>query len=75
MKGRINKTGTLSIFRCDEWREQGCPFHKHVRHCGDWCPLFGEPKSYVGGYAEWEISICHNKTLYLDEFEDLRPEV
>ena len=55
MKGKISIDGFLSIMRVVDYELQVCPFTNRVTDkedsfpCGDWCPLFGEPKTDSGG--------------------------
>jgi len=48
MKIKIDKNGILSIWRKNQWKQQGCRFAGIYSKgggwfCGDTCPLFGEP--------------------------------
>ena len=47
MKAKIDKSGRLLIERAGNMVAQCCPFDSSDGgyECGDWCPLFGEPKS------------------------------
>jgi len=40
MKGKIDKTGNLHIWRGKAWKLQDCP---HGDTCGDHCACFDEP--------------------------------
>jgi hypothetical protein len=84
MKGKIDKYGFLNIFRKDDYKVCDCPYstaNDNVMHCGDWCPLFGEPweeERFVDdGFQDTvktgrtEIELC-KRDLQFDEFEDER---
>lgn len=55
MKGKIDSRGFLHIYRGDSnpklYQNQVCPFsftnNGNAKHCGQWCPHFGEPKKDV----------------------------
>jgi len=70
VKGKICKNGWLSI----EGRgctAMFCPLSVSECRCGDWCPLFGEPKtSHVSKFTS--LIICQNRTLTFTEFVDER---
>ncbi len=55
MKIKIEADGLLSIERVGHWRKQKCPYRDNGTHCGDWCPLFGEPHEYDGRQA---LNLC-----------------
>jgi len=77
MQGTINKFGFLKIQRGQGLTIQQCPF-RASSYCGDWCPLFGEPRydQAVPAYSQTRnpchITICHNRILELDNFTDER---
>lgn len=62
---RIDINGHLFLRRGEvPWKQQFCPFH-HNWGCGDWCPLFEEPKNIPvpnQGY-DWKLVLC--KTAHL----------
>ncbi len=76
-KGMIDASGNLSIDRAGEMKEQYCPFDPTILdeeqsesvHCGDWCPLFGEP-CYVTS-DNTSIEICR-RILGFEVFKDMR---
>jgi len=74
MQGEINEAGNLRIERRGQWHTQYCPFFRESLEtptpCGDWCPHFGEPETFLGGSTR--IQICHTKTLYFTAFADER---
>ena len=79
MKGKIDSNGWLRIERGGKERLQECPYtqktfqvnNRTMREpCGDWCPLFGEPKWEIDGKSAI-IEVCH-RTLFFDEFTDER---
>ena len=83
LKGKISETGDLSIERAGKLKPQGCPTQEE-NYCGDWCPLFGEPKvsRWMGSPnpdaagrennpKHWDIKLC-KRTLYFDELIDER---
>ena len=68
MKGKINRSGQLSLLRGGYEKTQVCP-HDASRYCGDWCPRFGEPQhTFAGGYV---LCIC-TAELRFDDFTDER---
>ncbi len=77
MKGKINKGGLLSIERVGKLKDQICIFDSDPltgsAHCGDWCPLFGEPTVVPSGFFPEKIFllICDGSAL---EFTELRDE-
>ena len=48
MKGKINSYGNLLIERAGKMKPQICPAgfdeNRLPAFCGNWCPLFGEPR-------------------------------
>lgn len=88
MEGKIDSKGWLQIQRPSGVKGQFCPVYGDSLHCGDWCPLFGEPISQRigepamishgvahGGYGftgKTELQICQNRTLVFDKFTDER---
>ena len=84
MKGKIDKGGNLLIERANQMKLQGCPVDTEDSYCGDWCPLFEEPKisQWMGSPdpdapnrakdpRPWDVRIC-KKTIFLDELVDER---
>ena len=71
MKGKIGRKGALFIGRPgnEEFSTQYCPYNADDAACGDWCPLFMEPKEKHTGQTE--LKIC-KATWYFDEFTDER---
>ncbi len=77
MKGKIDNNGWLRIERGGKEKLQECPFMQRafqvndvsIAPCGDWCPLFGEPKWEIDNKAAI-IEICQGNRLYFDEFTD-----
>ena len=73
-------SGWLFIERAGKMKAQECPFAEDRdvidgirirRNCGDWCPLFGEPK-HIESVGEltgrkvdcgWELEICQGRAL------------
>ncbi len=85
MKGRITEQGILGISRRGTENIQECPYRSSTEDpfpCGDWCPLFGEPRTVVVNY-DTNGEITEYSTTYLrlcradiqfDEFVDEREE-
>jgi hypothetical protein len=77
MKGIIDICGELSIVRGNRERASFCPHTESSERCGDWCPLFGEPKLHYAdelhGYTTY-LMLCH-RTLEFDELIDERTNV
>ena len=49
MNAKIDESGYLLIARPTRLNPQYCPYNPDPetdRHCGDWCPLFGEPEYF-----------------------------
>jgi len=66
MKIKIRKDGFLEIERAGKIKSQFCAVSRLTSRCGDWCPLFGEPKrqSYrEGREVEDCIHICGSRIL------------
>ena len=83
MKIKIDADGFLHIWRGGEFKTQVCPHNRMValgedwdtneyiekfRICGDWCPLFGEPKP--GDF--FVLELC--KKQYVVEKKDFTDE-
>ena len=46
MNVKINERGFLYVERVGAWNGQYCPYGRiDESQCGDWCPLFGEPRA------------------------------
>jgi len=90
MKGKIDSNGWLRIDRGGKERLQECPFMQRafevndiaIAPCGDWCPLFGEPKTVklntlhkADMKEETALVICHGKCLVFDQLTDDRPRL
>jgi len=78
MKIKINKDGYLLIKRGKDFSPQFCPRQAGYIYCGDWCPLFGEPKIFKDPNTK-ELKICLplcEKLLECNQntFEDQRPK-
>ena len=76
MKIKIDKTGFLYIERGTEFISQYCPFQEEFG-CGQWCPMFNEPREKLNKKGEKIISleICRNTfTVKEDKFIDERGE-
>ena len=59
MKIRIDNNGWLSVERAGKFKDQKCPHDQdNLVHCGDWCPLFGEPHNWETGSQA--INLCMN---------------
>ena len=81
MKGKIDENGNLYIERGASLKIQFCPFVTDKSYkvenkllpvpCGDWCPLFGEPKLEDGTNSAI-LDLCNHKQLFFDEFVDER---
>ena len=69
-KGFLNTEGLLTIERGGTMRKQYCPYDEQGRECGDWCPLFDEPREVSG--SQTNITICNNATLSFHSFVDNR---
>jgi len=73
MKALINEYGTLYLEKKGKLIPMICPFKN--RECGDWCPLFSEPKPVMFIDKDkpclWELSLCL-KTYRITEFIDRR---
>jgi len=78
MEGKIDKNGKLKIKRGKEYKDQKCPYDirsEQVYICGDHCPQFGEPKNMIGSMGKFTaLSICQNRILEFEQFEDERGE-
>lgn len=74
MKGKINNSGNLIIYRKGIPAEQYCRIGESGSYyCGDDCPLFHEPEksgNFAGRQTTY-LQLCHTK-LEFDEFEDER---
>lgn len=66
MKGKIGKDGVLHIERAGVMKLQWCP--QSGGHCGDWCPLFGEPEKHP---KYTYLILCH-RMIEFAEFTDER---
>jgi len=66
----INENGILYIERAGVLQEQNCPFN--AMHCGDHCPLFGEPERY--DRQPDNIGLCHGRVL-VGVITDERPRL
>lgn len=77
MKGKLNEFGNLSIERAGKLKLQLCPGGEGEASaaCGDWCPLFLEPKNLqvAKSQEKWVLDLCMN-TVIFDEFIDERKE-
>lgn len=68
MNIKITKNGYLEIARPDIYKPQFCPYTQNPpdcisdRICGDWCPLFSEPRMDY-------IEICNGKKLTGDTID------
>ena len=78
MNGKISKEGDLYIERAGVMKPQFCPHNPYgvgsdngMTACGDWCPLFGEPKLEDGTNSAI-LDLCNQKHLFLDIFTDAR---
>ena len=71
MKGRIAEDGALEIIRGGVPKLMSCRAAQGWLACGDDCPLFGEPEKR-GESGKVMLTLCHNRNLFFDEFEDLR---
>lgn len=71
MRGKINSDGFLEILCGVEYKRQICPLDPDCGKCGDWCPLFSEPRGFPG-YSTTCVDICNDKILEFDEFLDNR---
>jgi len=84
MRGIITEAGKLYIERGKKITGQGCPTQNEDTNCGDWCPLFGEPRvsHWMGSVdpdekdrernpKDWDLTLCRT-TLYFDELTDER---
>ena len=71
IEGKLNDKGFLFVKRGGKLKSQTCP--NNTFQCGDWCPLFGEPKSYneavrlILGCAKPATAV-----LSFDKFKDER---
>ena len=63
MKIKIDKNGDLALERHGQFKLQCCPYQEGV-YCGDWCPLFQEPK-YSGTRKPEYSNITVEGTYYL----------
>lgn len=72
LKGKIDAQGFFYIKRGKEYKPQEC---RYAGECGDWCPLFGEPKEgKLYNKKCIDLTICHRRWLVFDEFIDERPK-
>ena len=81
MKIELSSNGHLSLDRKGKLKTQYCPFFTgdYKEACGDWCPLFGEPKikeNAMPKFTEVIIGICQDRLLSCagENFKDLREE-
>jgi hypothetical protein len=78
LRGKIDKSGFLSLERKGRWHLQYCPLQtgRMIRiPCGDWCPLFGEPEVYLTGPGDKgvsDISMCGGNNIILEYLIDER---
>ena len=72
MKGRIDKSGWLHIYRPNKDSPVRCP-QDSSRVCGDWCALFEDPVKDDDD-DKILVSMC-TKIMVFDEFVDERMEV
>jgi len=84
MNIRITVNGHLEIERAGKFVEQKCPFTSvhmngwndikwglnEMKFCGDWCPLFGEPREWTGGEDGMALGLCQGTLI--GHIEDLR---
>lgn len=85
MKAHITPSGFLHIERSGKMKPQICPMNNNKQMCGDWCPMFGEPKweevtritskstSETLLTADAIIQLCHGKKIYAEPLIDERP--
>ncbi len=78
MEGIINKDGKLEIKRGEKLIIQNCPYDnppatRGAADCGDWCSLFGEPRTHTFANKDpaFLLKLCHRE-LYFEKFKDLR---
>ena len=67
IKIKINKSGFLEIERAGILKKVHCPFDNDSCECGDWCPLFGEPR-----YTQEQEVICPDGESQLANIVKLR---
>lgn len=77
MKIKIDKYGHLWLERAGVMRQQFCPYMPTAAGtCGDWCPLFGEPRGVSeppdGHAPRYLLQIC--KTTYACDVPDFTDE-
>ena len=73
MKAKIDKNGDLVLARGGSDQDQLCPYG-NIDHCGDWCPLFGEPQVIVDRPDRPKFTrlvLCRREWVF-KEFEDER---
>jgi hypothetical protein len=78
MEGKLNVRGWLYVSRKGLMTGQYCPFSAggDDSKCGDWCPLFGEPRS-TGVHNNhtheeyYTLEVC-KRILEFDSFTDER---
>ena len=74
MKIRITKQGLLKFWRGNKWKDQDCPLGQNdltgANNCGDWCPMFQEPRFKSSMVY---LQLCRaNVSADIADFEDLR---
>jgi hypothetical protein len=81
MNGKISKESELHIERNGVMKPQFCPYNPYglrsdngMTACGDWCPLFGDPRP-EHGTASAILDLCNHKQLFFDEFVDERKDL
>lgn len=77
MKIIISEKGHLYIFRGNRYREQYCPYsaldsNGFGARCGDWCPMFGEPRMTSVILNEGYLDVCHGNPLRGEPLMDER---
>jgi hypothetical protein len=74
MEIMINENGRLFVKRAGYYKKQSCPRLEENVACGDWCPLFSEPKGMCDKLYNTQINICDGKVPF-GKIIDKRPGV
>ena len=58
--------------RIDKFKKQHCPVNTDpTAYCGDWCPLFGEPR-ISGNLGRGALLLCQQIAIRFNKITDKR---